>query len=435
MSRIVLTALGSLGDLHPYLGVAAGLKARGHDLIVVSNGELHRQRVESEGYTFHPVRPDPAAVSADDRLRPTDRQKDSHVVIKNLLRYADQTYDDLMDVCRTADLFVTHPGAFSAPLVAEKLKLPWLSIALAPATLFSVHDPPVLPSMPWLTQLARFGSLPHSLIFRAFKRHVRGWMQPLDDLRRRVGLPPASQHPFFEGMFSPYGTLGWFSSLLAAPQTDWPPACQVTGFPLPDNNRTRPELPPDLAAFLDAGEPPVVFSLGSVIVKEAGDFYSQSLAAARLIGCRAVFLAGADPRNYPAGASSDSTFFTAYAPHAGLFPQAAAVVHQGGVSTLSEAMSAGLPMLIVPHLWDQHDNAFRAAKLGIARTESREKYQSPRVAAHLRALLEQPEYRASARRVKAHVDQENGVDRACAAIETTLAQGTQLLRKAHPVSR
>ena len=124
----------------------------------------------------------------------------------------------------------------------EKLNLPWLSVALAPATLFSVYDPPVLPFLPWLKDLARFGSLPHSVIFRAFKRVTRGSMTPLEALRRRVGLPLSGKHPFIDGIFSPLGTLGWFSSLLAAPQRDWPPQCQVTGFPLPGNNCTRVRL-------------------------------------------------------------------------------------------------------------------------------------------------------------------------------------------------
>jgi rhamnosyltransferase subunit B len=119
----------------------------------------------------------------------------------------------------------------------------------------------------------------------------------------------------------------------------------------------------------------------------------------------------------------ESVFVCAYAPNSGLFPRAAAVVHQGGIGTLAEAMSAGVPSLIVPHIHDQHDNAFRAVKLGIARQESPASYRGPRAAAHLRSLLIEPEYRTRAAQVQAHVNQENGVERACAAIETMLNQG------------
>lgn len=426
MGRIVLAAFGSLGSVHPYLAVASALKSRGHR-VTIASAETHRLRFESQGFTFHPVRPDRTVVTEDAEAsrRSTELKKGSEFAVKNLLRYADQTYDDLMDACKDAGLFISHPGAFTGPLVAEKLDIPWLSIALAPATLFSAYDPPVLPSMPWLAHAARFGHLPHRLIFLAFKKLTRGWMKPLDELRRRVGLPPTSKHPFFDGMFSPFGTLGWFSSLLAAWQPDWPVNCQVTGFPLPKNNQSRPALAPDLAEFLEAGDPPVVFTLGSNVVREAGNFYQESLEAVRRLGCRAVLLTGTDPRNHPAGAPWDSIFATAYAPHSALFPRAAAVVHQGGIGTLAEAMSAGVPSLIVPHVHDQPDNAFRAAKLGIARVESRARYNARRAAAHLRDLLTKPEYRARAVPISSHVNRENGQERACAAIEKALARSGQ----------
>ncbi|GAA6623052.1 hypothetical protein NUACC26_088770 [Scytonema sp. NUACC26] len=37
---------------------------------------------------------------------------------------------------------------------------------------------------------------------------------------------------------------------------------------------------------------PVVFTLGSVTVKTAGDFYTESLEVAKQLGCLAVFLVG-----------------------------------------------------------------------------------------------------------------------------------------------
>src|SRR5205809_109778 len=55
-ARIVLTTFGSLGDLHPYLAVAQGLRDRGHDAVVATSGE-YRERVESLGLGFRAVRP------------------------------------------------------------------------------------------------------------------------------------------------------------------------------------------------------------------------------------------------------------------------------------------------------------------------------------------------------------------------------------------
>ena len=57
--RVVITTFGSFGDLNPYLGLALGLRARGHDP-VIATGESYRHFVEAEGVEFSPIRPDHA---------------------------------------------------------------------------------------------------------------------------------------------------------------------------------------------------------------------------------------------------------------------------------------------------------------------------------------------------------------------------------------
>ena len=55
--RVVITTFGSFGDLNPYIGLALGLKARGHDP-VIATAELYRHFVEAEEVGFRPIRPD-----------------------------------------------------------------------------------------------------------------------------------------------------------------------------------------------------------------------------------------------------------------------------------------------------------------------------------------------------------------------------------------
>ena len=75
---------------------------------------------------------------------------------------------------------------------------------------------------------------------------------------------------------------------------------------------------------------------------------------------------------------SPDVMAVAYAPHEPLFARAAAIVHQGGIGTFSEAMRAGKPTLIMPYGHDQADNAWRASRLGVARVISRRKYRAMR---------------------------------------------------------
>ena len=372
------------------------------------------------GWIFDPCARIGTTVTDDPEVsrRSTEMRTGSKFAVKNLLRYAQQTYDDLLDACQNADFFISHPAAFSGPLVAEKLKLPWLSVALAPATLFSACDPPVLPSLPWLARVPRWNGFPHSLIFRAFKTATRGWMRPIDELRDRVGLPANAKHPFFEGMFSPFGTLALFSNILAAPQPDWPSNTTVTGFLF--YRSSAPKENAEVDAFLEKGGAPVVFTLGSNVVREAGSFYHDSYRAARQIGCRAIFLAGDNAMVRDAVEPPGQILVPKYAPYHTIFPRAAAVVHQGGIGTTAEAMASGLPMLIVPHVHDQPDNAFRARKLGIAREEALAKYCSESAAQHLKALLNQPQYKDRAKSVQDQMRTEDGISTACATIETLL---------------
>jgi UDP:flavonoid glycosyltransferase YjiC (YdhE family) len=174
-------------------------------------------------------------------------------------------------------------------------------------------------------------------------------------------------------------------------------------------------LPPALETFLAAGPPPLVFTLGSSAVGAAGRFYHESAAAAARLGARAVLLTGGFAANQPARVP-DGVLVVDRAPHQLLFPRARAVVHQGGAGTTAQALRAGSPMLVVPHSHDQPDNAYRVARLGVARTLYPKRYTAAHAARELRRLLDDPSYADHARSVAALVATEGGGDAAAAAI-------------------
>jgi len=151
-------------------------------------------------------------------------------------------------------------------------------------------------------------------------------MEPVQRLRGDLGLPPGKD-PTYEGQFSPWLVLAMFSRVLAQPKPDWPPNVRITGQIFYDGSSTSRTLPPDLARFLSLGPAPVVFTLGTSAVEAAGDFYRESLDAARRLGVRAVLLVGRNPNNRPPGPLPEGVTAFAYAPFSAIFPRAAAVVH------------------------------------------------------------------------------------------------------------
>jgi rhamnosyltransferase subunit B len=411
--RLVITHWGSYGDVFPYLGLGLALRARGHSP-VLATAPYYRAMIEGLGLEFSPVPPDidPADTALVQRIM-TSRLGPRHLIREVIVPAVRDSFAALERAVQGADLLVTHPITFAGPLVAERHRLPWVSTVLAPMSFFSPHDLPVFPDAPWLTRIAA----PRPWLARAViglgRRVTRGWTAPVRALRAELGLRRRGD-PLYEGQFSPYLTLAMYSPLLGAPQPDWPANTRVTGF-ISHNGPLR--TPDTLAAFLDAGPPPVVFTLGSSAVGAAGAFYAESAKAVAKLGVRAVMLVGIDARNRGAAVAPERLLEIETAPHAALFPRAAAIVHHGGVGTTGQALRAGRPMLVVPHAFDQFDNAARVQRLGVALAIPARRYRADRVADALERLLGDPRYTRRSAEVGAALQAEDGAARACAAIE------------------
>jgi UDP:flavonoid glycosyltransferase YjiC (YdhE family) len=104
-------------------------------------------------------------------------------------------------------------------------------------------------------------------------------------------------------------------------------------------------------------------------------------------------------------------------PYSALFPRAAAIVHQGGIGTLAQALRAGSPQIVVPFHGDQLDNGARAERLGVARVILRKQYRAKRAIAELQKVLG---YTQAAAQVGAQIGREDGAAAAAAAITQVL---------------
>jgi len=182
----------------------------------------------------------------------------------------------------------------------------------------------------------------------------------------------------------------------------------------------------EIERFLAQGSAPIAFTLGSMVVNYTGAeaFYRDSLAAARKLGRRAILLMG--DRVDPVLQEDRGGDFLAcpYVPHSQLFPRAAAVVHQGGVGTLAQALRAGRPELIVPFYGDQFDNAARAARLGVGRSLHYRQYKPATVARSLEPLLTNSTYALRAGEVAAKVVAQDGAERAAELVCRFLDSGS-----------
>jgi len=412
MKRILLATTGSLGDLHPMLAIGLGLQERGHTAVIAS-GEAYREKVMRTGLQFAPMGPhfEPGSAFIRELFHPV---KGPELLIRKMMfPGVPAAYTEALEALRGCDLAVTHPITFGAQIAVEKLGLPWVSTVTAPLSLPSRYDPPVYSPAPFLGKLRVLGPGVNGFLLKTGKAAVRHWSKPIRQFRISLGLPPG-EDPIFDGQHSPRCVLAMFSRVMAEPQPDWPKQTQLIGFPFYDQVEHGQNLDGELERFLDSGPPPVVFTLGSSAVFNAGTFYRESLTAVRRLGCRAVFLAG---RNVISDPLPAGTIAWPYAPYSKILPRAACVVHQGGIGTCGQTLAAGKPMLVVPFAFDQPDNAARLQRLGVARTIGRKRYTGQRAAVELDQLLTDRDYAKRAAEVATRVDAENAVRAACDAIE------------------
>ena len=414
--RIVLTSFGSLGDLHPYIGLGLALSERGHRPVLALPA-AYADAVRAAGLEHFAVRPDVDPTQREIVRRVMDPLRGARFLIGELLvPHVRDSYADLDRACAGADLIVTHPLTFAAPLAAAKRGIPWVSSVLAPIGFFSREDPPLVAVHPLVSSLKRHWPGTYRTLLGLAKRSTGSWTRPVRGLRRELGLPDRGD-PLHEGQFSALGTLALFSRVLGSPQQDWPVNTVATGAISYDASHGG--MPEDVQRFLDAGEPPLVFTLGSAAVAARGarGFFAASLAATRELGARAIFLVGHHERHELGQRTDDRVLVSEWAPHSELFPRAAAIIHQGGAGTLHTALAAGRPMLVVPFAHDQGDNAERVAAHGCARVLFPQRLDARRLTENLGALLENASFARAAASVAEIVRAENGPRAACERLE------------------
>lgn len=382
MNVLIVTA-GSHGDVHPFLGIGRVLRARGHSVTVAVH-PYFAPDVSAAG--LEPVSLGeefdlPTLLEDPDLMHPW---RGGPKILRMILEAAPAAMEVIRARIRASrpDLILAHHICFGAPWVAEQEGVPYATAVLAPMFWFSPSDPaPTFQQRPgaWRRRgasLAVRGLGPLALRLGSWK---------LNRLRRRVGLAPrpdAMREAFAGGPLC----LGLWSEAFR-PRTPHDPASGVIcGFPWFDRSDAADRLDPELESFLDAGPPPVVFSLGTAAVHVPGDFYEVATEACRRLGRRGLLLTG-KAANVPPDLPPDILAHD-YAPFSLLLPRGAATVHHGGIGSTSQALRAGRPCVVIPHAHDQFNNGVHAVGLGVAAMVRRGRLDATRLTDALRAVLD-----------------------------------------------
>ena len=415
--RILLSALGSSGDINPFLAIALALRARAHEPILLLDPH-HAARAAALGLETRTlstgIDPD-AARNHPDFLHPT---RGTGVFLRDMLiPCLEPLYLAARDILATEkpDIAIMHHVCFSIPWACEQAGVPWGMAATAPASWMSFADPNRYPMMPdrdaYRPWLLRPGN--------ALGRWATAMMVDprVNRLRRKLGLP-AQRHIMLEQMFSGVVNLGLWSPNFRPPAADDHPRSRITGWPMLETDPAG--MPTDeqvrLEAFLADGPPPILITFGSSIGRtdaRAMQLIEQTLP---LLRERILLVAPSDAaRRLSKDPASVCT--VSYAPYASIIPRCSLILHHAGMGTTAQTLRSGIPAVLLPHAHDQFDNARRARMLGCARTIDAHRATSDRLAEILNTTLGDEVMRKRCRDLADRFSREGGAAATAAALE------------------
>jgi len=417
--RVLLTTIGSAGDVHPYIAVGIELRRRGHDVLLMTN-PYFESRVRGAGLEFAALgtREEYLGAIADPRLvspRVSGRFVVNELVLNRAREHFVATRRAIREFRPHAAL--RHIISFGPDWALQREHIPTACASLTPLFWFSPDDPGAFGAFSPQVRLAWLwrAALPWARRYAGFVFDRR-----VDALRVECGLE-RRRDAFAHGLKGDGVKLGLWSPTFRAATPGDPPDATICGFCVYDAHPEHTQEESELEAFVSRGEPPLVFTLGSSVVHHAGDFYERARVASQRLGRRCVLLVGSsDVAKTREHVSSDAVHVASYARYSTLFPRAAAVIHHGGVGTTAQGLRAGSPQLILPHANDEFDNALRAARLSVAMRAT--PGASVRTLTKTLTLLLAGEAATAARRVAQAMVADDGPARASDAIERLAAQ-------------
>ena len=418
MTHLTILALGSRGDVLPYVVLGAGLQQHGFTVRVVTF-ESFAPLVARHNLEFTAV---PGNAEQITTSSSGISLAESGYNVWQMWQSLKASYWQLAAgitealsqpvVWQTDAVLNQLPGGLFGLDLAEKLHIPHINLAVMP--LLRTRAFPMLAFPPGLAFLPGYTPLTYRLaeqiIWSGFRGVVNRWRQSV------LALPP---QPFW-GCFSQVGqlpTLLGFSEQIVPRPPDWSANIHFTGYWQPQEPEWTP--PESLLHFLADGSPPIFIGFGSMPVRDPQRVTRMILAAVQQTGQRAILhtgWAGLGQSDLP-----ETIYQLEYAPYGWLFPQMAAVVHHGGSGTTGFGFWAGVPTILVPFLFDQFFWGRRIEALGVGpEPVPYKKLTAERLAVAIDTAVTNPLMRQRAAELGKHIRQENGVETAVRIVQQLL---------------
>jgi len=419
--KILISTLGTRGDVQPYLALAVGLQQAGHHATIATSHNF-TEWIQSYGVGVHPTQ-----FSVQEFMQQPETQatmKSGNPVrlfrmMRGVMSQSVAAMDDMWSAAQTAD-FVVQSGTGSGALeAASKLGIPAAFsyvIPFAPTRAF-----PSFFLGPLHFSLGEgYNHFTHTLMHRVLWSGMGGPMT--NQWRKKLSLKPwhsyGEQRTYARQLGIP--ALYGFSQHVVPKPADWDEHQHITGYWFLDASADW-QPAPDLLRFLESGPPPIYMGFGSINVGDSDNKTRLILRALELSGQRGVLLTGWGGLTQLT--APPNVLFVDNVSHAWLFPRMAAVMHHGGAGTTGAGLRAGVPSIITPLVGDQVAWAETVVRLGVGpRAPGINRLTAEKLAEAIQTVVSDSAMRARAAALGEKIRAENGIACAAELIERHAAQ-------------
>jgi len=414
--KLSIVAVGSRGDVQPYLALGLGLQLAGYQVQVCAD-RLFEKLVASTGLTYAPVTAAPVDMMQQNLSRLGGPLKLVGWLERHFKPMARSFFSDLEKETRHTDAILYSTLAFAGYHVAQKHGIPALAVYNIPITpTHSFHNPSFPPPPPWLP----FKGSYNWWSFRFANQLFISLIKPVVNECRKdiLGLRPLSASFYRRLDVSHLPILYGFSPSLLPRPVDWGTWLQVSGHWFFDWSPDW-QPPAELVKFIEQGKPPVYVGFGSMVDEQIQRATPIVLGALKRCGQRGILLGGWG--GLGSGDLPETILCIDAVPHDWLFPRVAAVVHHGGAGTTATGLRFGKPTVIVPFFADQPFWGTRVQQLGAGpHPIPFARLNIDRLAQAIDMAVNDPSLHHNAQILGEKLQQEDGVGNAVSIIRTFL---------------
>jgi UDP:flavonoid glycosyltransferase YjiC (YdhE family) len=422
--KVTVVAIGSQGDVQPYIALGAGLKAGGYDVRLATHANFEPAARE-HGLEFAAVEGNPRMIletEAGKALMETGSNIVIHVRrLKSLANeIIQQILSSIWKACQDTDAIVHSPFGFGSVYASQKLDVPSIAAYHIP---FTGTDAFPNVTMPQLHLGHVYNKLSHiffeQLIWQTFRSSLNKWVV------ETLSMPC----PPFMGDFGTIHKRGYpiiygFSPAVIPKPPDWGDRIYITGYWFV--NRPEDWQPPaDLVDFLQSGQPPVYIGFGSMNNRNPEEATEIVIKALDQCHQRGIILTGWG--GFSRFALPDHIFSIESMPFDWLFPQMKILVHHGGAGTTAAGLRAGIPAVVVPFFADQPFWGDRIFRLGVGpRPIPRKKLSVEVLAKAISTAINDKGMQSRAATVGECIRAEDGTSKAVEIIDHYITDGYKI---------